>query len=422
MTAKPTIAIIGSGISGLGAAWLLREKYAVTVFEKDARLGGHANTLDIASMGQSIAVDTGFIVFNDHNYPHFSALLRHLDLPSDASNMSFAVSAHGGRIEYGTRNLAEIFANRAWLQPQRWRMAWDVLRFYQGCKWRLRRGGVDPAITLGDFLRQGGYGKFFINYHILPMTAAIWSIPAKQALAFPLQYFLQFCDHHRLLNIFKRPLWRTVRGGSRQYIRAMLRDGKIRTQLNAQIAAITRQDGKIQIYHQHAAAAENFEYLIMAKNPDKALALLRDASAAEKAALGQFRYAANTAYLHRDENFMPKNRKLWSSWNYLYQGIDRLCVTYWMNSLQNLPTLTSVLVTLNPAYPPDADKTYAKIDYAHPVYTHTTLHGQAAVNALQGEQQTYFAGAWLGHGFHEDGFASAMRVAARFGVTAPWQI
>jgi uncharacterized protein len=419
MTAKPTIAVIGSGISGLGAAWLLREKYAVTLFEKDARLGGHTNTLDITSMGRTIAVDTGFIVLNDHNYPHFTAWLRHLAVPTDTSNMSFAVSAKAGAIEYGTRNLAEIFANRAWLQPQRWRMAWDLLRFYQGCKWRLRRGRVDPAITLGDFLQQGGYGKFFIDFHILPMTAAIWSIPAAQALAFPLQYFLQFCDHHRLLNLFKRPVWRTVRGGARQYIRAMLRDGKIQTILNAAITGITRQDGKIQIHRQHAAT-EIFDHLIMATHPGQALALLRDVTAEEKSALGQFRYAANTAYLHRDESFMPKNRRLWSSWNYLDRDMGGLCVTYWMNSLQNLPTLTSVLVTLNPPRPPDADKTYAKIDYAHPVYTHATLHGQAAIAALQGQRQTYFTGAWLGHGFHEDGLASAIRVAAKFDIDPPW--
>jgi predicted NAD/FAD-binding protein len=417
----PSIAIIGSGISGMGAAWLLREKFAVTVFEKDERLGGHTNTKRIKSAGQMIDVDTGFIVLNDHNYPNFTALLRQLDVPTDASNMSFAISADGGKIEYGTRNIGEIFSQSgSWRQAARWRMVFDLIRFYQGCKWRLTRGRIDGAETLGQYLKRGRYGQFFIQHHILPMAAAIWSVPARTALDFPLRYFLQFCQHHRLLNIVFRPKWRTVRGGARQYINAMLRDGKITTVLNSGITRIARREDGVQI-ERRDGSSQFFDYLIVATHPDQAIPILSDIDDAERAALSLFRYESNTTYLHRDETYMPKDRRIWSSWNYWSDGGDKLCVTYWMNSLQNLSTLTSILVTLNPPRPPAADKTYAKIEYAHPIYTQDTLRGQQAISAIQGQRRTYFAGAWLGYGFHEDGFKSALAVADALGVRPPWQ-
>lgn len=422
MTAKPKIAIIGSGISGLGCAYILREKFAVTVFEKDERLGGHTNTKRIKSAGHMIDVDTGFIVLNDHNYPHFTAMLRYLGVVTTPSNMSFAVSADNGAVEYGTRNVLEIFAQSgAWRQASRWRMVFDLIRFYQGCKWRLAKGRIDPNVTLGQYLRDGGYGQFFIDYHIIPMTAAIWSVPATEALQFPLRYFLQFCQHHRLLNLWRRPQWRTVAGGAKNYIAAMLRDGQIRTVLNCGITRIERHVDGVRI-ERRDGSTEEFAHVILAAHPDQALAALSDADAQERAALGMFRYEANTTYLHRDETYMPQNRRLWSSWNYWADHNAKVCVTYWMNSLQNLPTLTSILVTLNPPAPPAADKIYAKIEYAHPVYTHDTLRGQELIHQLQGQRRTYYAGAWLGYGFHEDGLQSAVRVAAALGVTPPWSI
>lgn len=417
------IAVIGSGIAGLGAAWSLRNQNIV-LFEKDSRPGGHSNSVAVTAEGRTFAVDTGFIVYNERNYPLLTHLFRHLGVATSASDMSFSVSADSGRLEYSGASLTSLFAQkRNIVNLRHWGMIRDILRFFRDARTLLD----DPAaqdMSLGDFLTQGGYGNAFIQDHLLPMAAAIWSAPMGAMRRFPAHSFLRFFSNHGLLNVNDRPPWRTVTGGSQTYVRRLLADLPGLT-LNAGIEALRRTAGGVEIRRQ--GAWERFDAVILACHADQALALLADSDARERAILGDFRFQPNVAYLHRDPRLMPRRRRAWASWNHLSRTRNgardetaEVCVSYWMNRLQPLPTTTDFFVTLNPFTPPDPALTCARIVYDHPVFDRSALEAQGRLSQLQGTGNCFYAGAWTGYGFHEDGLRSGLNAGLALGGTVPW--
>lgn len=426
---RQKIAIVGSGISGLGTAYLLSPHHDVTVFESDHRLGGHSHTVDIHVDGQQFGVDTGFLVFNERTYPLLCRLFGHLKVPVAKSDMSFSVQIAAPELEWAGTNLDTVFAQRRnLLRPKFWGMLRDILRFNK----QSTRDLDNPALadmSLGAYLDQNGYGDSFRNDYLLPMAAAIWSCPAEQMLAYPFQTFARFCHNHGLLQIINRPTWMTVAGGSRIYV-SMLANairnhgGDIR--LECSIKAIQRRPDGVSI--QSSSGIERFDQIVMACHSDQTLQLLgNDATAQEKALLGAIRYQPNRAVLHTDQALLPSNRKAWSAWNYASPGtlgIDMggspVSVSYLLNKLQPLPTDTPVVVTLNPWREPDAALTHRQIHYAHPVFDGPAVVAQTALKALSGQNRTLYAGAWLGYGFHEDGFASAVRAAGQLIRLPDW--
>lgn len=426
------IAVVGSGISGLSCAWLLNQHHDITLFEKDDRLGGHSNTVSCELNNNTVDVDTGFIVFNPVNYPNLVQLFRYLDVTTVDTDMSFAVSVNHGQLEYSGSGLAGLFAQRSnLLKPGFWKMLADLMRFYresetmaQEAEEAFKRYTSDT--TLGDLLEANGYGNAFINHHLLPMGAAIWSTPADKMLNYPAAAFLRFCRNHGLSQISDRPQWRTVLGGSKTYVDkfAEALQGKIR--LNSRIHRIIRRQGQV-IVEDHHGKQEFFDHIVLACHSDQALALLDQPSSEEQRLLGSIPYQRNKAFLHTDNKLMPKRRSVWSSWNYLAEGDnstpDKLAVTYWMNQLQPLNTELPLFVTLNPPVEPDSDKILRTIFYDHPEFGRDALRCQQTLWSLQGEQNTWFCGAYFGYGFHEDGLQAGLAVAEQLGgIPRPWQL
>jgi predicted NAD/FAD-binding protein len=416
------IAVIGSGISGLSAAWLLSKSHEVTLFEKEERLGGHAHTVDVPLAEGSIPVDTGFIVYNAPNYPNLVKLFEHLGVPTAESNMSFAASLENGAFEYSGSGMKGLFADRRnVLRPRMWRMIRDILKLYRAGP-RLAGDLSLAEQPLGVFLEAHGYSRSFQRDHLLPMCAAIWSLPVEQVEQYPALAFLRFFENHGLMRIKDRPMWRTVAGGSRRYVEALASDMQADVRLGAQIERVTRT-GLGVLVHSAEHGHEPFDDVVFACHSDQALALLGDASAAEEATLGAFPYQKNIAYLHSDTRFMPANRKVWSSWNYMGGEGEAVCVTYWMNQLQSLPTKTPVLVTLNPSAAPREDQVFGRFEYDHPVFNRHALRNQRALWQLQGVRNTWFCGAYFGAGFHEDGLQAGLAVAEQLGgVMRPWHL
>ena len=413
------IAIIGSGIAGLGAAWLLKDAHEVTVFEAEARPGGHVVTV----MDGPQPVDTGFIVLNDRNYPQFSAFLDALGVPTQDSDMSFGVTIGAGRIEWAGDSLTKLFAQpRLAVSAAHWRMIADIARFNRQAK-KLIENDVIATETIGEFLDRYRYGQAFRARYLLPMAAAIWSTPTAGILDFPLAAFLRFFDNHGLLDIKNRPQWRTVTGGSHTYVKAVAAALGDRLRLGTPVARVRRENDGITLITE-LGATEHYDQVIFACHADTTRALLVDADEREADILSAFDYQPNRAVLHSDARLMPARRKVWSSWNYAADRAEasnqRVSVTYWMNRLQKISGDTSYFVSLNPLYEPLEERVIAEIHYAHPVFTQRAIEAQSELVDIQGRGGVYYCGAWCGYGFHEDGLASATRVAGYLGVPAPW--
>jgi len=420
---KPTIAVIGAGISGLGAAWALRDVAQVTIFESDDRIGGHSNTVDVVVDGKTIPVDTGFIVYNEPNYPNLTGLFKTLEVGTEASDMSFAVSIDQGRLEYSGTNITGMFAQRSNLvRPGYWRMLLDITRFYKDAAAMLS-GPADTSLSLGAFMRQGKYGDRFIYDHLLPMGAAIWSTPVNEMLTFPALSFARFFKNHGLLSLNDRPAWRTVAGGSRSYVKKLAAAAKAETRVGVSIRAVRRTEDGVRLTLPDGSE-QAFDQILFACPADRTLAMLADATPEERAALNPFRFLPNQAWLHSDPSLMPTRRRAWASWNYLGDGADdrdrAVSLTYWMNLLQNIDPARPLFVTLNPARPPREELTHAVIDYRHPQFDGLAWTAQDAVEALQGQRRTWHSGAWLGYGFHEDGLRSGLRAALALGGSVAW--
>ena len=418
------IAVIGSGISGLASAYLLNRPAEVHLFERDSRLGGHSHTVDVRHGDDLVPVDTGFIVFNALNYPNLVALFTRLGVAWDKSNMSFGLSLEDGAFEYSGSIRGLVAQPSNLLRARYWRMLSGVLRFYR-TGYRAGQLGA-PDESLGAFLAREGYDKAFVEDHLLPMSAAIWSCPPGAILDYPVRSLLEFMENHRLLNFLGRPRWLTPRGGSRQYVNRIadslggVAGGRIH--ISCRINTITRdKDGVTLAIEGHGQ--ERFDKVILASHADRSLAMIKDASAQERAILGAFSFKSNNAMLHSDVSFMPRRRAVWSSWNYLGEGESdgNVSLTYWMNRLQNIGRGLPLFVTLNPHHPPDPALVHGSFAYEHPVFDAAAIEAQTRLATIQGRGGLYYAGAWTGHGFHEDGLRSAIAVARGLGATIPWK-
>lgn len=417
---QTNIAIVGSGVSGLGAAWALARSYDVTVFEAAPGLGGHANTVDIEDSGRRVPVDTGFIVYNERNYPNLMRLFAATGVQTEASDMSFAVSIGAGAFEYRGSGRG-LLAQPSNLMRRSYRqMIRDILRFNREAPKLL--GSGSPEST-GEYLEREGYSDAFVGDFLLPMLGCIWSSKLEEMLSYPAETLVGFLNNHGLLQIRERPSWRTVSGGSREYV-ARISAGLPDIRLSSPVREVARDEHGVRLLTPRGWS-ERFDHVVFATHADTTLAALgAQATPEERDILGSFRFQDNVAVLHRDAALMPRRRSVWSSWNYLADGRepedrgDRVSLTYWMNRLQNLETEEPVFVTLNPIREPK--EVLATFDYEHPIYDRAAVDAQKRLRQIQGEQRTWFAGAWTGYGFHEDGFRSGLAVATALGSPAPW--
>lgn len=405
------IAVVGAGISGMGAAHFLGRDHHVTLFESGARLGGHARTVMAGKNGDQ-PVDTGFLVFNYANYPHLAELFAELDVPVVKSNMSFGASIEGGKLEYALTSLNAIFAQRRNLvSPKFLGMLRDVVRFNKHAV----RIAQDKSLTIGDFLTKLGSGQYFRDYYLLPLSGAIWSTPTEKIMDFPAHALIQFFENHALLGYSGQHQWYTVQGGSIEYVnrlRTAMLANNVDIRLNAGVSAVRRNTQGVQIKAQ-GAEWEQFDEVIMATHSDDSLSLLSDPTEAETAALGAIAYQPNDVVLHADARMMPKRRATWASWVYTedaHTKSDRIDLTYWLNSLQPIPKDDLHFVTLNTKRTIREELIYDQVTLRHPVYDLGALAAQKQVRSMNGQNNTWFCGAWMRHGFHEDGLSSALDV------------
>lgn len=417
------IAVVGSGISGLAVAHSLKGQAEVTLFEAGDYFGGHANTVDISlptTAGMvTHGVDTGFLVFNERTYPNLINLFAELGVETSLSDMSFSVQAPKAwgkeSLEWSGSNLDTVFAQRRNLaRPEFYKMLLDVLRFNKLCT-QIAQQQTESALRqpLSEFLKQHRFGKAFQNWYFLPMMGCIWSCPTDQMLAFPVATMIRFCHNHGLLQISNRPRWFTVTGGSRNYVQKIVRDINDK-RLNTPVQLIERDDQGVRVVTQ--GSAERFDEVVICTHSDQALRMLRSPSAEETQYLSAIRYQDNVAVLHTDDSVLPSRRKAWAAWNYARaenedQESARVCLHYLLNKLQPLPYQQAVVVSLNPAQAIDANKVIRTFDYAHPVFDLAAIDAQQHIHRIQGQQHTWYAGAWLGYGFHEDGLKSGLAVA-----------
>lgn len=416
------IAVIGSGISGLGAAWLLAKKHEVTLLEKDNRLGGHSYTVDITVEGQNFPVDTGFLVHNNQTYPHLIEFFKELQIQTAPSEMTLAIKMLSSGVEWGGENLKTLFAQkRNLLRPGFWRMILDILRMNKKSHEYLAQTKISRQ-SLGDFLKAEKYSEEFIHWYLMPMGASIWSTPTQEMLNFPAHTFIQFCINHSLLQVEGRPQWKTVVGGSRRYVDKVAENIKdIRRGVNIQ--KVSRANGGVEIHFD--SAVEKFEAVVFATHAPTTFNLLDNKSDLEAWVLKSFPYQKNIAYLHTDETLLPKTKSVHSAWNFTSATEDfsnqGVSVSYLINKLQPLPVKTPIIVTLNPIEKPEPSKTIRVIEYEHPVFDNRSVEAQERLRSIQGQGGVYYAGAWTRYGFHEDGLLSAVNVAKLLGVETPWK-
>ena len=423
MSKATRVSVVGSGISGLSVAWLLSQKYQVTLFEAGNYLGGHTNTVDVTVDGITAPVDTGFLVFNERTYPNLVELFSHLGVRTASSEMSFSVRIDEERVEWAGNSLASVFAQkRNLVKPEFWRMLKDILRFNRESQ-EIVRSGRSANVSLGEFLVRGGYGRAFRDWYLLPMSGAIWSCPTRQMLDYPVDTFFRFCHNHGLLQLTGRPVWKTVVGGGREYVHrlaASIED----IRLASPVESVVRDTDGVRLRLANGTT-EGFSQIVFACHSDQALALLADIVDIEKKLLSRFSYQQNRAVLHMDNSLLPRNREAWAAWNYIAgtgaPDARPVSVSYLINKLQPLPFASPVIVTLNPTHAPRADSVIGEFDYMHPIFDRAAIDAQQELPAIQGKRHTWFCGAWTGYGFHEDGLKSALSVANALGVQAPWQ-
>jgi len=414
---RPKIAVIGSGVAGLGAAWALRDSADVTLFEKRARLGGHSCTVDIDYDGVALAVDVGFIVFTPARYPNLTALFEHLGVETRATNMSFGYSEEGG-VEWCSNLLGFAAQKRNMLRPSHLAMIGEIIRFCLTAR-RDAGSGVARGMRLEDYLDARGYGAAFRNRFLLPMAAAIWSSSEEEMKEQDAEAFLAFFNAHGLTD-FVRPQWRTMTGRSRDYVERMAADLNGRIRLQAGIRAVLREPGGARLLFEDGAS-ERFDEVILACHSDQALALLGDADAEEREFLGAIPFRRNRVVLHRDRSLAPRRPRALAAWNSRRDpGAETAYVTYDMNQLQHIDASRPVFVTLNPTRDPDPALTFAEFEFDHPGMSSASIAARRRFDRIQGVRNTWFAGAWLGYGFHEDGLTSGLRAALRLGGAVPW--
>jgi predicted NAD/FAD-binding protein len=409
------VAVIGSGIAGLGCAWLLQREHEVTLFEANDYFGGHTHTHDITLGEQRYAVDTGFIVHNPRHYPLLTQHFTELKIDSQPTTMSFAVRSDRTGLEYNTASLKSLFCQRRNLaSPRFYRMLGDLVRFYRAAPALLTP--TAPEVGLGGYLTAGGYGSTFIEEHLVPMASALWSAPAQAVLALPAKFLVRFMANHNMLQLSGRPPWYVVQGGSASYVRALRARWQVAERRACPVRGVRRDERGVTV--ESAAGAERFDQAVLACHSDQALAVLEDPSPDEREILSAIRYQRNDVILHTDPALLPRNRGAWAAWNALVpkHSAERCTVSYCMNLLQGLASPEPLIVSLNPHTRIDPARVLRRLTYSHPLFTPQALAAQARRAAIQGVRRTYFAGAYWGFGFHEDGLLSAVEVCRAFGV------
>ena len=402
------VAVVGSGISGLSAAYYLSKNHIVDLFEKDDHFGGHSHTINIKIDNKNLPVDIGFIVFNHLTYPNLIKFFKENDIEIEKSNMSFSVSVKGSKIEYCGKGLGGIFSNISNVFNINFlKMFFDILIFY---KKNQKLKNYNGNMTLGEYLKNQNLSKYFINFHIIPMVAAIWSMPPYEANQMPLKFFLNFFQNHGLFKIKNRPQWYTVANRSKTYVDKILSEVSGEYYKNYNISKIKRLANSIEIYYGEKNEFFQYDKVIIATHADQALALIEDPLEDEKKILSNFKYKENLAIIHSDENIMPKNKKNWCSWNSAidYKDNKNSSVTYWLNLLQNLKTSKNIFLTLNPFYEISEDKIFKKVRFTHPYYNQKTLDNQNNLHLIQNKKNILFVGSYFGYGFHEDGIKSSI--------------
>mgnify|MGYP006279158367 FL=1 len=415
---RQRIAVIGAGVSGLTAAWLLSEKHDVELFEAGDYAGGHTNTEQVEAGGRTWPVNTGFIVFNDWTYPGFIKLMDCLGVASEVSDMSFSVDCHNSGLQYNGTSLNTLFAQRKNLfKPAFLKMIREILRFNRESRADLAAGDIPGGETLGQYLDRNGYSQYFRNYYIVPMGAAIWSAPKIVLEQFPIRFFLQFFNNHGMLSVDDRPTWRVISGGSATYVERMMDRLGERTHLNSPVSAIERDEDGVTVSvngQQH-----RFDQVILACHSDQALAMLQDPTPEEQDILGAIGYQKNDVVLHTDASVLPSNRRAWAAWNYMIPATAEqpVSVSYNMNILQNFHTAPETFcVTLNRSHDIDPNRVIKRFEYDHPVFTMDAVAAQERYDEIGNRNRTHFCGAYWFNGFHEDGVQSALRVTQAFGV------
>lgn len=412
------IAIIGSGISGLSASFLLKDHFDITLYEKNGYYGGHARTVFTKAR---LPIDTGFIVFNYQTYPHLTALFELLGVPVKKSSMSFGVSIDNGAIEYGSERLSSLFAQKRQLfNPKFLMMLRDIVKFNNAAKKFLANDHLNHDLTLAEFLQSIHVGEYFRHYYLLPMGASIWSTPSSQMHDFPAITFLRFFNNHGLLNINAPVQWYTIDGGSKVYTDKIIdRLNNANVAFRPGVDYVKRSKEQVVITDKHGST-QTFDKVIFATHSDEVLKLLESPTTQEYEYLGAINYQDNHMVLHSDQTLMPKRKKAWSSWVYLSDSDQSISLSYWMNNLQSLASENDYFVTINPAIFPQADTIVDQHIFRHPVFDHAAIIAQQKLMTIQGQNNTYYCGAYLRYGFHEDGIFSAVEVARMLGVNAPW--